>query len=375
VTCHSKIERVMGCSQTAALALSIAALALLIPANLMPFLTTSILGASRESLLATSSTAMVANGYPLLAIAIGLFVVVLPFIRFALLVCVLGALHKNRHPPWLGRAFRWACELQTWSMPDVFLLGLAVAYARLKASIDVEVGLGAYCFIAVGILALLVRATLDRARVWRAIYPDPTHEKREPLMTCPGCEMVLPLSMDGQHCPRCAARLHRRKPENMGRALALTLAGALLYFPANIYPIATIPVGLSSLSYNILGGAIELLQNNLYALAALVIVASFAIPLLKLVGLTWCIASVKRRSSKWLRQKTWVYRVVEEIGRWSMVDPFVIACFVPVSSYSSLVRGHAEPAAQAFTAVVIITIFAARCFDPRTMWDRARKVS
>jgi paraquat-inducible protein A len=94
---------------------------------------------------------------------------------------------------------------------------------------------------------------------------------------------------------------------------------------------------------------------------------------MKLAGIVWCIASVELRSNKALRAKTRVYRIIEEIGRWSMVDPFVIACFVPVSEYSSLVYGRAQPAAEAFTAVVILTIFAARCFDPRLMWDRARK--
>ena len=85
---------------------------------------------------------------------------------------VLGAIQLGRRPPWLGRAFRAANLLQTWAMPDVFLLGLAVAFARLKASIDVEVGSGALAFIAVGVLALFTRATLDKGAVWAAILPD-----------------------------------------------------------------------------------------------------------------------------------------------------------------------------------------------------------
>jgi paraquat-inducible protein A len=258
-------------------------------------------------------------------------------------------------------------------MPDVFLLGLLVAYGRLKASISVEVGVGAYCFIAVGILTLFIRATLDKPLIWRLIMADSKSAPGAALVTCPACDLVLEQHAVGKPCPRCAAAVHGRKPDAIARALALTVAGAILYLPANIYPIATLPIGFTSFSYNILGGAIELMQSRLYPYAALVIIASFAIPIVKLAGIGWCIASVEMRSGKALRAKTRVYRIIEEIGRWSMVDPFVIACFVPVSEYSSLVYGRAQPAAQAFTAVVILTIFAARCFDPRLMWDRARK--
>lgn len=373
VTCREMLERSHWRNRTVTLALTLAAFTLLLPANIYPVLTTSILGASRQSHLISSATAMAGNGFPLLALVIGLFVVVFPFVRLGLLVMVLGSLHYRQRPPWLGPAFRYACDLETWAMPDVFLLGLLVAYARLKASISLEVGAGAYSFIAVGILTLFIRATLDKTLIWRQIMAEKATPANASLITCPACELVLEQHAEGHACPRCAATLHARKPDATARALALTVAGAALYLPANIYPIATLPVGFSSFSYNILGGAIELVQSQLYPYAALVIVASFAIPLMKLVGIVWCIASVELRSNKALRAKTRVYRIIEEIGRWSMVDPFVIACFVPVSEYTSLVYGRAQPAAQAFTAVVILTIFAARCFDPRLMWDRARK--
>lgn len=373
VTCREMLERSHWRTRTVTLALTLAAFTLLLPANIYPFLTTSILGTSRQSHLISSATAMARNGFPLLALVIGLFAVVFPFVRLGLLVLVLGSLHYRQRPPWLGRAFRYACNLETWAMPDVFLLGLLVAYARLKASISIEVGTGAYCFIAVGILTLFIRATLDKTLIWRDIMADKVTPASALLVTCPSCELVLEQHDEGKPCPRCAAIVHGRKPDAIARALALTVAGAVLYLPANIYPIATLPIGFTSFSYNILGGAIELMQSQLYPYAALVIVASFAIPMMKLAGIVWCIASVELRSNKALRAKTRVYRIIEEIGRWSMVDPFVIACFVPVSEYSSLVYGRAQPAAEAFTAVVILTIFAARCFDPRLMWDGARK--
>ena len=82
-----------------------------------------------------------------------------------------------------------------------------------------------------------------------------------------------------------------------------------------------------------------------------------------------------RGSARALRTKTRLYHVVEEVGRWSMVDPFVIACFVPVMQYNNLIYGRAEPAATPFTLVVVLTIIAARCFDPRRMWDAAARAN
>ncbi len=117
---------------------------------------------------------------------------------------------------------------------------------------------------------------------------------------------------------------------------------------------------------------IELAQAGLWDLALLVFSASFLIPFLKLAGLGWCLWSVWRRSDRRLVAKTRAYRVVEEIGRWSMVDPFVIGVFVPVMTYNRLITGRAEAAVVPFTAVVILTIISAKTFDPRLMWDAGR---
>ncbi len=372
VTCNSVLERTHGRSLAAAVACAASALLLLVPANLAPFLTTSVLGVSRQSVLASSAVAMQKDGWPLLAVVIFLFVVVFPFLRFGLLTAVLGGLQLGRRPAWFGRAFRYANLLQTWAMPDVFLLGLIVAYARLKASISVQVGVGAWCFIGVGVLALLTRATLDKGATWAAIRPqEDAVLDAGGAITCTSCDWLAPAGLDGGACPRCAAGLHARKPEAVGRASALTLAALLFYIPANLLPLATLPIGVTPTRYTVLEGVIDLGQAHLWSLALLVFCASFAIPFLKLAGLSLCIASVLRRSAKGLRGKTRLYQVVEEIGRWSMVDPFVIACFVPVMQYNALIYGRAEAAATPFTMVVVMTMLATRCFDPRLMWDAA----
>jgi paraquat-inducible protein A len=155
--------------------------------------------------------------------------------------------------------------------------------------------------------------------------------------------------------------------------MALLLAAGLLYFPANIYPIAIIPIDLRPTSYTVLGGVIDLVRSHLLGLAALVFTASFTIPLLKMLGLAWCASSAMCGSCRFLVGKTRVYRVVEEIGRWSMVDPLTIACFVPVLQFNALIDGHAEPAVIPFSSVVLLTTLAVQLFDPRRMWDAAEE--
>jgi len=373
ITCDGTIERTHGRSLSAALACSLATLLFLIPANLSLFLRTDALGVSRSSHLASAASAMFLEGWPWLALVVFLFVVVFPIVRFALLTAVLGLLEYGRVEPWMGRAFRWSNRLETWAMPEVFLLGLAVAYARLADSIAVRVGPGAVAFIAAGVLALVVRATLDKAAVWERIAPDSCPADPEDAIECQDCDLLLPSHHEGRGCPRCAAPVRRRKPQSISRTIALTLAALLLYIPANIYPLATLPINYKPTKYTVLQGVIDLAQAGLWDLAILVFCASFLIPFLKLVGLTWCVVSVLRRSDRHLVAKARTYRVVEEIGRWSMVDPFVIGAFVPVMNYNALIYGRAEAASVPFTAVVVLTIISAKTFDPRLMWDAARR--
>jgi paraquat-inducible protein A len=372
LVCRSELERQTGRSLDLALALSCATFLLLIPANLATFLTTAALGAVRDSRLISGPAELWREGWPLLAVLVALVVVVAPLLRFALLTIALGALRLGRRDNWIGPAFRWADRLQPWAMADVALLALWIAYARLSATVPTSLGLGGRCFIAAGLLCLFTRATLNKPAIWRQIRRQRPVDSLRPVVSCETCSYVAPARAVGCHCARCAARLSDRKPEAAGRAAAFTLAGLLLYLPANLFPMATIPIGLEPSSYTVLEGVKDLFGARLYGLGLLVFSASFAVPLLKLGALAWFLVSLLTRSNAALITKTRLYGVVEEIGRWSMVDPLVIACFVPVMQFNSKLFGRAGPAAVAFSAVVVLTMIATRAFDPRRLWDARR---
>jgi paraquat-inducible protein A len=373
VRCRSRLEHCAGTDPNVALACALGALLLLIPAWTLPFLTTSALGATRTSHLFSSVTILLREGQPLLSVVVCLFILVFPVLRLSCLAAVLVALRAGDKPRWLPAAFRLCNALQTWAMLDVFLLGLLVAYFRMRTSIPATIDGGAIFFMAAIVLGVAARASLDKVGVWHMIGREQRCTDPKSVIRCSSCGLLVSGACEGRDCPRCGAIVHLRKPNSISRSIALLVAALLLYFPANLYFIATIPIGLTPTSYTVLGGVLDLLDSHLFGLALLVFTASFTIPLLKMAGLAWCIVSALQHRSKRLVAKTRTYRIIEEVGRWSMVDPLTIAIFVPVLQFNGLIDGHAQPAVTPFTAVVILTTLAIKTFDPRLMWDAGSK--
>ncbi|WP_174293236.1 paraquat-inducible protein A [Sphingomonas bacterium] len=368
VRCDSILERSRGTSVGGAAALAIATFVLLIPANLLPLYRVELLAGSRASHVTSGVHAFWAQHWPLPAIAMLVFVLILPLLRFALLGLVLGAVHLGRASPRLGPSFRVAQTLGVWAMPEVMLLGIYVAYGRLTALFDLKVGEGALFMAAATVGALLTRAAIDEATVWRAIMPEPA-VPAGPTLSCQACLLVLPLAASGGDCPRCNARLEPRKTNSLALTTALIGTGLVLYLPANLLPMAlTIKLATAS-SYTVFGGVIELADAGLWGLAALVFTASFAIPLLKLTGMVWLLWSVHTGSTRALKLKTRLHHAIHEIGRWSMVDVLAIGTFVPLMQFDQLANAQAMPGMVAFLGVVIATMFSTHSFDTRLLWD------
>lgn len=368
--CRSPLERTAGRSLDAALACALATLVLLFPVNLMPLLKVQIMGLRTQSQLASGVFQMWRQGWVLPALLIGAFAVVLPFARFGLLSASLLALRLGRRPRWLGRAFRWAMQLDLWAMPDVFLLGAAVGYSRVAAQMHATIGIGGWSLVGAAFLCMLSRAALDRRSVWRAIAP----EREAPsgtAISCTCCDLVVSAQEEGHACPRCGLTLRARKPDAMIRAVALSIAAFLLYFPANIYPMSEVLRLGREVPHRIIDGIIELAQAGLWPLAGLIFCTSVAIPMLKLLGMAWFVISTRRRSGRRLTLKTRVYRYIDEIGRWSNIDVFTIAVFGPLIRFPPLAIARPGPGASAFILVVVLTMAATRFFDPRLMWDAA----
>ena len=195
---------------------------------------------------------------------------------------------------------------------------------------------------------------------------------RAGLVSCHVCHALArrpagnPAQID---CPRCGARIHSRIPGSIRDTWCYLIAAALLYIPANIYPIMSVVWLGQGEPATILEGVVQLVEEDMWPLALIVFVASIFIPLLKMVVLAYLLISVQRKSTRRLVDRTRLYRMTEFVGRWSMVDIFVIGILAALVQFGSLASIEPGVGSLSFAAVVVLTMFAAHRFDPRLIWD------
>jgi paraquat-inducible protein A len=319
--------------------------------------------------------------------------VVAPLVRVLGMLTVLIGLHLKRPPTWLPAIFAWVEHLRPWSMVEIYLLGLFVAYVRLSGMAIVDVGPAIYALGALMLIMVLSDYMLDEQAVWEAMEP-PNRRRRRVLEATPvtaahstasrpaphihrwriGCDTcgLVTRTTPGTRCSRCGFRLHDRIPGSIERTWAFAIAAVVLYIPANVYPVLTVVRMGAGEPSTILGGVKELLDLGMWPLAALVFFASVAVPVLKLIGLGILLISTHTGSGWALHDRTVLYRIVDAIGRWSMIDIFMESILVALVQFGTLASVYPGPGAIAFAAVVILTMLAARSFDPRLMWDSAQ---
>lgn len=189
------------------------------------------------------------------------------------------------------------------------------------------------------------------------------------LMSCHRCGTVWEGASEGERCERCNTPLHTRKPDSINRTWALLLASAILYLPANMLPVTITKSLFGTQQDTILSGVIYFWVSGEYGIAAVIFIASFLVPLFKLTALT-LLNVMAQRSSDWRQQeRAKLYRVLEVIGRWSMLDVFVVsllAGLVRIHGFAEITAGFGI---AAFGAVVVLTMLASISFDPRLTWD------
>ncbi len=190
---------------------------------------------------------------------------------------------------------------------------------------------------------------------------------------CEVCEALVrwgPVPPGGERrCPCCHTPVHLRRPNSLARTWALVLAAYVMYVPANVFAMTVIEHMGSSQRDTILSGVRGMIAAGWYPVAILIFIASITVPLVKLVSLTGLLISVQRRSSWRPRDRAVLYRVVERIGRWSMLDVFVLTLLIALVQLGTLMTIEVGRAGTFFAAVVVFTILAARSFDPRLVWD------
>ncbi|MGI4941014.1 MAG: paraquat-inducible protein A [Janthinobacterium lividum] len=357
-----------------ATAYAVAAGSLLALALGMPFMGLYVLGRSFSSSLFTGPIALTEHGLGELGLLVLLTSVIMPVLKIGILLTTLLGLRMAQPPAFLGRVFAWYDAISPWAMIEVFLLGSFVAYTRLAALATVQLGPAIYAVGGVMLATAAADAVLVPEAVWealdrRGLGGAPLRSGRQ-VIGCDCCGLVHHAE-PGDRCPRCDTRLQVRRRNSIATTWALVCSALVLYVPANLLPVMTVVRYGRGEPTTISGGVIELVQAQMWPLAALVFFASILVPVLKLVGLMVMLVSIQRRSATGLIARTRLYRVVEFVGRWSMIDVFLLSNLVALVHMGFLANINPNQGDIYFGAVVVLTMFAARSFDPRLMWDAA----
>ena len=193
------------------------------------------------------------------------------------------------------------------------------------------------------------------------------------LVSCHDCHLLSswPAVAPRQNvfCPRCGGVLHQRKPNSIARTWALVLTAMVFYIPANVLPMTITSALGSTQSDTILSGVIYFIHSGSWEIALVIFTASIFVPFMKFLILIYLLLSVQFKSLWRPKDRTVLYRMTEAVGRWSMVDIYVVTILVALVKLGSLATIEAGPGAVFFAGVVVITIFAAMSFDPRLIWD------
>jgi paraquat-inducible protein A len=379
--CGTTLHRARRHPLEQSVALSLASLVLLIVMCLTTLMTVRTAGIVHQAGLFSGPQELVLRDMAALAIVVVFVTVVAPMAKLLGTIYVLLRLREQAPPPHLRRVFALVVRLLPWSMVDVFVFGVFVAYVKLGDLVTIELDAGVYALLALTFVLVWTDGALDHEAVWDALdRADAQRESRIAVATgrvppwavsCETCALVVVSDQHAGTCPRCGSTLHRRKPDSIAWTWALVTAAAVLYVPANLYPVLTVMQLGAGEPSTIIGGVRELIASGMYPLAALVFFASIAVPMLKLVGLTTMLVATQARRSGWLRDRTRLYHVVRWIGRWSMIDIFMESLLGALVQFGGVITIEPGIGAVAFCGVVVLTMFAAETFDPRIMWDAA----
>ncbi|MDT8309849.1 MAG: paraquat-inducible protein A [Methylophaga sp.] len=367
------------------MALALTALLALLLSVSFPFVSYAALGVDQQIELSQTATELLSFGQPLVAILVALTIVILPAVYLLSVVWLQTGLLRAQPLRFSRTIARSLKHMHPWMMADVFILGALVSLFKISGGADITLGIGFWAFCSFAVLLLLTMRSLDDDWLWFAIAGEPLAPESsqtgqtaasQHLTSCKTCGLLQHLPQAGKaYCQRCSELLQRRLPHSVQRTWALLAAACVLYIPANLYPI----MYSTRLGYTqpktIIGGIIDMINAGSWPIALIIFVASIMVPVGKILALGWLCLRVGKSIEIGHRSRVRLYRVTEFIGRWSMVDVFVVAILVALIRAGSLLSITPGPAALAFAAVVILTMLAAISFDPRLIWDKPAEIS
>lgn len=359
------------------IALFLSSLILLTIANAYPFLAMKAAGRMEVNQVFSGGFALYEFGMGELGLVVFLTSILFPFVTIIGTLYLLLCVRAGFHPPAAGPVFRTVNALAPWSLIGVFMLGTLISIVKLQDLATVVPGIGLYALAGTLLVFSAARANLDPDVIWthspqRQLTADQVNAG-DRVLNCHACGL---LRVEGAHgephaCPRCGAAMHHRVSNSIERTWALMVAAAVMLIPANLLPVLNVQKLGQGQPDTIMSGVIHLIEGGMWGLALIVFFASVVVPALKLLTLGFLLHSVQSGSNWRPRDRTFLYRVTEVIGAWSMVDVFLVGLLSGLVRLGLLATVEPGLGASFFGAAVILTMFAAHNFDSRLIWDRA----
>jgi paraquat-inducible protein A len=366
--CHANINY-----DNRIVALSLSAILMLLSSMFYPFISFSSNGVTQTITLPDAARILFNYDSELLGLFIDLSIIALPLcLLLALLPLHLGVLKTLPHGI-AKRFLKITLALEPWIMSEIFLIGVLVSMVKIMSLADIEFGASFFAYVLFVILYITALVHLNRPRLWAQIKPLKTldnlkHAHRaidENVKSCHVCHQLC----DEDICTRCNTKTYIRHPRSVQKAAAWLITSLLCYIPANIFPIMnTTTLGDESPS-TLIGGVILLYKAGSYPIAAIIFLASVVVPLAKAFVLIFLCIMVAKPANRHTKRYTKIYQLTEFIGKWSMIDVFVVAILVALVQLGNLMSITPGLGIVFFTVMVICQMMAAHAFDPRLLWD------
>ncbi len=366
--CGHDLVRVASNPYIAPLAYAITSLVLLAMVSLTPFLGVKFFGYGQLLSLPEMMAVLTRQDVGILADVMFVLVFGTPLLFLLLCLYVFYALNTQTPAPYLTWATRSMMRLKPWIMVDVFFISVLVAMVKMQALGEVMLG---PAFVLMFVLSvLLIRTMLYAPSHWlyHQIAEANAHINNSRGIACSKC--LFYQDPHHSHCQVCHASLHHRRPHSLALSAAFLCAGIILYIPANVLPMMITANPMVTLSNNILDGVVVLWKGGDQLVAVIIFFASVLIPLAKILAMIMLLYSARFKPLASPLRLTQIYRMVEFVGRWSMIDVFVIIILMAMFQ-SPLARVLPGAAVFPFCMVVFVTMLSAYFFDIRLIWDRS----
>ena len=371
--CHHKLQSGSHWSLKRCSLIALSILILMPFALGYPLLSLDLLGTKIDASVWKGIWKMAVEGYSYTAFMIFICAVLMP-VSFAILVIMLQLSKLLKIKP--RNVLLFVGYIKPWVMFDVYLVALGVTMFKVReyATLEVEVYLIAFVFTALLTTLLFIKINLDD--LWHDFYPDqkPVTKSDKPLELCTACDYTF-LKEDQQYdhrhraiCPRCASLIEIPESVKLQRVWATLVAGIIMLFPANLLPISGVYLTGSLSQDTLMSGVMSFISMGSYFVAFVVFFASIFVPVSKILIMLYLLASVHfkwRHSIKWQMR---LLHIIHFVGRWSMLDLFVLALMMSLVTRGQIINFTVGPAAFYFGAAVFLTMISTSQFDSRLIW-------